>query len=205
MDALLAAPDRATAQGRRDYSVILFLYNTGARADEAAQLRISDLDLSQTPERYQSSVEIHGKGNKLRRCPLWPQTVSELAPLVERRLALGARLSQSMWTTSHPLRDSHDDRSLCEESVRANPVIDDKARKSAYDPSHYCHASSACGRRYQHDQGLVGHVSLNTMPIYAEVDLEMKAKALATCEVPSTKPVKRWREDAGLMAFLRTL
>lgn len=51
----------------------------------------------------------------------------------------------------------------------------------------------------------LGHVSLNTTNIYAEVDLEMKAKALATCEVPSTKPAKRWREDAGLMAFLRTL
>ena len=51
----------------------------------------------------------------------------------------------------------------------------------------------------------LGHVSLNTTNIYAEVDLEMKAKALATCEVTSTKPTKRWREDAGLMAFLRTL
>ena len=29
----------------------------------------------------------------------------------------------------------------------------------------------------------LGHVSLNTTNIYAEVDLEMKAKALATCEV----------------------
>ncbi len=86
MDALLAAPDRKTAQGQRDYAAILFLYNTGARADEAAQLKISDLDLSQT-ERYQSSVEIHGKGNKLRRCPLWPQTVTELAALVEGRSA----------------------------------------------------------------------------------------------------------------------
>ena len=37
----------------------------------------------------------------------------------------------------------------------------------------------------------LGHVSLNTTNIYAEVDLEMKAKALATCEVPSTKPAKR--------------
>lgn len=51
----------------------------------------------------------------------------------------------------------------------------------------------------------LGHVSINTTNIYAEVDLEMKAKGLATCEVPSTKPAKRWREDAGLMAFLRTL
>ena len=86
MDALLASPDRRTAQGQRDYAVILFLYNTGARADEAAQLKISHLDLSQTPARYQSSVEIHGKGNKLRRCPLWPQTVAELTWLIEQRL-----------------------------------------------------------------------------------------------------------------------
>jgi integrase/recombinase XerD len=38
IDALLAAPDRSCAQGNRDYAVLLFLYNTGARADEAARL-----------------------------------------------------------------------------------------------------------------------------------------------------------------------
>ena len=37
MDALLAAPDAATAQGRRDHALLLFLYNSGARADEADQ------------------------------------------------------------------------------------------------------------------------------------------------------------------------
>jgi hypothetical protein len=37
MDALLNAPDKSTEQGRRDYVLLLFLYNTGARADEAAQ------------------------------------------------------------------------------------------------------------------------------------------------------------------------
>ncbi len=36
MDALLAAPDCQTSQGRRDYALLLFLYNSGARADEAA-------------------------------------------------------------------------------------------------------------------------------------------------------------------------
>jgi site-specific recombinase XerD len=39
MDALLASPNRSSPQGRRDYALLLFLYNTGARADEAAQLR----------------------------------------------------------------------------------------------------------------------------------------------------------------------
>jgi len=51
----------------------------------------------------------------------------------------------------------------------------------------------------------LGHVSLSTTNIYAEVDLEMKAKALAACEVAETKPAKRWSQDQDLMAFLRSL
>lgn len=46
MDALLAAPDRRTPQGQRDYALLLFLYNTGARADEAAQLKVGNLELA---------------------------------------------------------------------------------------------------------------------------------------------------------------
>ena len=85
MDALLAAPDRATAQGRRDYALLLFLYNAGARADESARVRISDLTLPQVPDRDLASVLIQGKGNKPRRCPLWAQTVGALTPLVQGR------------------------------------------------------------------------------------------------------------------------
>ena len=51
----------------------------------------------------------------------------------------------------------------------------------------------------------LGHVSIDTTNIYAETDLEMKAKALATCEVKETKRSRRWKEDKGLMAFLRGL
>ena len=45
MEALLAAPDAQTAQGRRDRTLLWFLYNSGTRADEAAQLTIADLQL----------------------------------------------------------------------------------------------------------------------------------------------------------------
>jgi integrase len=52
----------------------------------------------------------------------------------------------------------------------------------------------------------LGHVSLDTTNIYAEIDLETKAKALAKCEVGEVPKVKsRWRENPGLMAFLRSL
>jgi hypothetical protein len=47
---------------------------------------------------------------------------------------------------------------------------------------------------------------LATTNIYAEADLEMKAKALALCEVPgSAARPKRWRDDPGVMAFLKSL
>jgi integrase/recombinase XerD len=51
----------------------------------------------------------------------------------------------------------------------------------------------------------LGHVSLNTTNVYAEVDLEMKARALATCEIRGSAPPKHWKEDVALMQFLRNL
>src|SRR6266851_287908 len=51
-----------------------------------------------------------------------------------------------------------------------------------------------------------GNVSLDTTNIYAEIDLEMKAKALAKCEVvDASKPQRHWRDDPALMTFLREL
>ena len=51
----------------------------------------------------------------------------------------------------------------------------------------------------------LGHVSLNTTNVYAEVDLEMKTKALATCEIKTEKRQKHWRADPGLLRFLQAL
>ncbi len=79
VDALLASPDQRTALGRRDYALMLFLYNSGARADEAARLTIGDVD---SPS---SSVHILGKGSKRRQCPLWPDTMLELHKLAGQR------------------------------------------------------------------------------------------------------------------------
>ena len=76
IEALLAAPDRRHAQGRRDYSMLLFLYNSGARASEAAGTSVSDLRLDGAP-----SVLIQGKGRKDRVCPLWPRTAETLRGL----------------------------------------------------------------------------------------------------------------------------
>lgn len=47
-DALLAAPHLKTAQGQRDHAVLLFLYNSGARASEAVAVTKEDLTWDST-------------------------------------------------------------------------------------------------------------------------------------------------------------
>jgi integrase/recombinase XerD len=82
MDELLRQPDRDTVLGLRDYVLLLFLYNSGARADEAARLTIGHLHLDNLP-----SVRILGKGNKIRICPLWPMMIPLLRKLTAGRSA----------------------------------------------------------------------------------------------------------------------
>ncbi len=51
----------------------------------------------------------------------------------------------------------------------------------------------------------LGHVKLDTTNIYAEVDFETKAKAIALYDQAEPEGTPTWKRDAAIMAFLRTL
>ena len=80
VEAILAQPDRSTLEGMRDHALLSFLYNSGARIQEA-------LDLCPEAIRFEapSCVRLFGKGRKERICPLWPETVMLLKKLLERQ------------------------------------------------------------------------------------------------------------------------
>jgi len=205
LDALLATPNMATAQGRRDHALLLFLYNAGTRADETAQVCIGDLTLPQVPDRDLASVLIRGKGNKTRRCPLWAQTVRELTALVQSRDP-----SEHVFLNrcGRPIT-RFGIYTLVERCVaRAVKDVPSLASKRV-SPHTIRHTTATHLLRSGVDintiRAWLGHVSLETTNVYAEVDLEMKAKALASCEVKQGKAKKPWREDDGLMEFLKTL
>jgi len=206
MDALLAAPDRNAAQGCRDYVLLLFLYNTGARADEAAQLRVGDLRLALAPRRDHSSVQIRGKGNKLRICPLWPHTVRELDGLVG-----GKAPTEHVFMNrcGRPLTRFGIYTMIKRYARKVSAKMPGLTAKgvSPHSIRHTCatHLLRA-GVDINTIRAWLGHVSLDTTNVYAETDLHMKAAALAHCEVKgSSKTTKHWRQDAGLMAFLKSL
>jgi site-specific recombinase XerD len=205
LDALLKSPDRRTPQGRRDYAMLLFLYNTGARADEVAHVQIDDLDLGAASRRDGSSVVLHGKGNKTRRCPLWPKTVDKLRPLIDHRAASGRvflnRRGQPFTRFGiHALVE----RYAAQVATKLPSVA--KKRVSPHTVRHTTatHLLRA-GVDINTIRAWLGHVSLTTTNVYAEVDLEMKAKALVKCEIKGGQPKKPWRKNPGIMEFLRSL
>ena len=126
IDALLAAPNLKSAQGQRDHLLLLFLYNTGARADEAAQVLVRDLNLAHVPSRDLSWVRIRGKGNKLRHCPLWPQTVNELQPGHRGKGTGRARLSESVWPPPHPFRRLSSGETTRRKGPRRDAIVGDE-------------------------------------------------------------------------------
>jgi integrase/recombinase XerD len=205
MDALLAAPDLTTAQGRRDHALLLFLYNAGARADETAQVRISDLTLPQVSDRDLASVLIRGKGNKTRRCPLWAQTVRELAELVPGRDP-GEHVFLNR--CGRPITRFGIYALVERYGGRAVKDVPSLATKRV-SPHTIRHTTATHLLRSGVDintiRAWLGHVSVETTNVYAEVDLETKAKALANCEVKEEKPKNAWRQDKELMQFLKSL
>ena len=76
IEDLLKKMPRAGRHALRDRALILFLYNTGCRAQEAADLRAGNLELAEQP-----LSRLHGKGDKWRTCPLWRQTADLLTAL----------------------------------------------------------------------------------------------------------------------------
>ena len=200
MEALLRVPNLGTAAGRTEHAMILFLYNTGTRASEVAMLRVCDIHFAQPNERH-ALVTVHGKGGKIRQCPLWPKTEKALSALIQGKPiddpVFVSRLNKP-YTRFGVYR-------LVERCAAGVPSLSERKVTP-----HVIRHSCACqllrsGADLNTIRAWLGHVSLETTNIYAQVDLEMKTKAMEICEVPETCTVPSPRRNAGLMAFLDAL
>jgi site-specific recombinase XerD len=202
IDALLNAPNPASALGNRDRALLLFIYNSGARADEVAKLCIEDLSLHSGADSALSSVCLHGKGGKVRICPLWASTTEILRNLVAGRSGKDPvflnRRSESL--TRFGIHE------IVTRYAQAAMSRLPEMRKKRIGPHTIRHTTATHLLRAGVDintiRAWLGHVSINTTNIYAETDLQMKAKALGLCAVKSTRPAKHWRDNPDLMSFL---
>ena len=208
IDTLLATPDRRYSLGRRDYAILLFLYNTGARAQEVADALVRNLSFDSSAP----WVRIRGKGNKTRICPLWPHTVKTLRTMLGERVEGPPEAPVFLNIRGEPIT-RYGIHTLVERTVARAVQALPSLRTKRVSPHTIRHTSAVHLLRSGVDintiRAWLGHVSLETTNRYAEVDLEMKAKALATCSVTSReKKADReplWRKDRDLMDFLASL
>jgi site-specific recombinase XerD len=164
-------------------------------------------DLNLRPNQL-GDVQLRGKGRKIRRCPLWPATVDALLALVRNR-------SPDQPVFLNRLGDAitrHGIHWMLRNHVRAASASHPSLLSRQISPHTIRHTTATHLLRSGVDintiRAWLGHVSIDTTNIYAEVDLQRKAEVLAHSNNFSTTSAtdnKPWKDDPSLLAFLRSL
>jgi site-specific recombinase XerD len=203
--AMLEVMDTGTPLGRRDRALLLFMYNTGARVQEAADARVSWLSL-QPP----CKAQILGKGRKWRTCPLWDNVGEVLRqylgerptpPAGEEHLFLnryGTPMSRfGIWNVI----DRYKRRAaVTMPSLQAKRVTPHVIRHTT--AMHLLQS----GVEINVIRSWLGHVSLETTHQYVEIDMAMKRKALQACELSDGQTQgHQWRPAPDIVAWLKSL
>jgi integrase/recombinase XerD len=189
----------------RDHALLLFLYNTGARVQEVADLRGGHLELGEA-----AVVRLHGKGDKWRTCPLWRQTAQLLAELLDT--------STEPPTAQTPVFCSATGQALTRFGIykivrRHAGHLDDARTNRTVSPHIFRHTAAMhlleSGVEVNVIRGWLGHADLTTTNRYAEINTRTKIEALRHTEPPDasagSRPHPIWRSDESLLNWLSSL
>jgi site-specific recombinase XerD len=201
---ILASIDLKKSLGRRDYLIILFLFESGARAQEIASLRTSSLQLSEPAQ-----VRILGKGRKDRICPLRKKTVALIRAYLRERKIMALDVPLFVSVRGEPLSRFGILR-LVQRHVRAASKTMPSLAKEHIGAHTFRHAAAIHLLRAGNDLSVVrswlGHVSIVTTDQYTEIDIETKRRAIEASEpVPSRRCRPSWKKNLDLLAWLETL
>ena len=189
---------------RRDRALLLFLYNTGARVQEVADLRVDNLDL-----REPATVWLHGKGDKWRTCPLWAQTAAALTELINTPDPPTPDRAVFVSVGDAPLTRFGIYKIIRRHAAR----LDQPHQNRTVSPHTFRHTAAVhlleAGVEVNVIRGWLGHADLSTTNRYAEINTRAKIEALRTTEPPSSSvgPRRRpvWQTDETLLNWLTNL
>lgn len=204
---LLDMPDRTTKTGRRDLVLLSLIYDSGARVQEIADVRVADIRLHPP-----ATVKLTGKGNKTRIVPI----MKPMAKLMEQYLKENKlNLSQCK---EYPLFCNSKGKKLTRSGIA---YILNKHFKEAKKLFPECFPDTISPHIMRHSKAmhllqsgvnliyirdLLGHVNIQTTEIYAKADSSMKRKALEDAYTDVvTDELPEWQQDAGLLKWLQNL
>ena len=204
--ALLKAPDTLTATGRRDLTLLIFMYATAVRIDEALSMKIEHLHLH-TAKPYSTII---GKGNKVRTLYLLPKVVAylekyiaEFHPMKPNPYSFvfysrmkGYRNKMTQTAVAKQLRKyaavAHEESSEIPLDLHAHQIRHAKA-------SHWLED----GMNIVQISFLLGHADVKTTMVYLDITTEQEEKALATLENEKDREMpKKWKKAPQSFAEL---
>jgi site-specific recombinase XerD len=196
--SLLAAPNRSTWYGRRDYALLLVIIQTGLRLTELTALKIQDVHLGGG-----AHVRCLGKGRKDRCTPLSQQTVAVLRNWLREH---GGMPGDPLFPTRRGCSLSPDAvESLVAEHARTAARNCPSLRGKRVTPHVLRHTNAMQLLRAGVDTATIalwlGHERVQTTDIYLHADMALKEKALARL-TPLSAKVGRYRAPDALMRFL---
>jgi integrase/recombinase XerD len=201
IQALLATPDASTWSGRRDYALLLTLYNSGARVSEITTLRRQQICFGTS-----TFLQLIGKGRKERTVPLWPDTAQVLKAWFDE---LGDDAGPIAFPNARGKALSREgvDYLLKQAMQRAIPACPSLATKHIT-PHVIRHSTAMHLLQAGGDIATIalwlGHESIETTHVYLQADLAMQEKALEKLD-PIEGIWKRFQTDDSLLMFLNSL
>jgi site-specific recombinase XerD len=202
---IISMPDKRTCDGWRDYTLLLFLYNCGARVSEATGLRWGDLQLT-----VPRQVQLRGKGRKERVLPLWPETANAL----HRLRGMSRRDDgQCVFVNRHGQPLTRDGVAYILDKYTTAAGHQKPALVRKHITPHVLRHSCAVallqsGTDVTVIRDYLGHTSVTTTGRYITINLQMKVDAMrAFWKKAGIQPanVKSWKPNADLLAFLQSL
>ena len=206
VQVLLDQPDRRSSRGSRDYALLLFLYNTGARISEALGVTPDDLRLA--PPRH---VRLRGKGSKERICPLWKETASALGRLLTETDDENGAAAIFRSAAGRPLSRDGAAYLLAKYVDRAAEHLP-ALRRRRVSPHVLRHSCAVALLQAGVDliviRDYLGHASVATTGRYIATNVEMKREVLQAFWSRAGlahRPKQRWRPSPGVISFLSSL
>jgi integrase/recombinase XerD len=201
VEALLAAPDRSCWGGRRDYALLLTLYNSGARVSEVTTLQREQVCFG--PPTF---LQLKGKGRKERTVPLWPQTSQVLQAWFDE---LGKRGDPIAFPSARGRSLSREGVDyLLQKAVQKAAIACPSLSMKSITPHVMRHTTALHLLQAGVDIAVIalwlGHESIETTNVYRELDLAHKEQALQKL-TPVEGEVARFTADDPLLAFLTSL
>jgi integrase/recombinase XerC len=161
-----------TIQGKRNYTILVFLYYTGLRVHELINLNLSDL----MQDELKTTIKVIGKGNKERQIPMHPEVKTVLNIWLENREKLKC-MNNAIFVNSNGKRLTirrvqQFIKSLALEAGITKNITPHKLRHT------FGTQLLEKGANLIDIQNLLGHSSLSTTQIYVHTNKENLTNAV---------------------------